>query len=161
MSNTLTTRPAEAGDVPAIRAIVAATELFPPEMLDDMIASHLGGDATEFWIVADDGQGPLGFAYCAPEVMTEGTWNLLAIGVMPDRHGTGAGRALVTCIETMLVARSARVLLIETMGTPEFDRTRRFYQQCGYVEEARIRDYYEAGGDKIVFWKALVLNSAD
>jgi hypothetical protein len=27
--------------------------------------------------------------------------------------------------------------------------------QTGYVEEARVRDFYEPGGDKIVFWKQL------
>ncbi|MEO1249198.1 MAG: GNAT family N-acetyltransferase, partial [Pseudomonadota bacterium] len=30
-----------------------------------------------------------------------------------------------------------------------------FYRRCGYVEEARIRDFWSAGDDKIVFWKAL------
>ena len=42
-----------------------------------------------------------------------------------------------------------------TSGLPSFERTRGFYRLCGYDEEARIRDFYQAGEDKIVFRKAL------
>jgi RimJ/RimL family protein N-acetyltransferase len=42
---------------------------------------------------------------------------------------------------------------VETSGLPEFEATRRFYERNGYVREARIRDFYRKGEDKIVFWK--------
>jgi ribosomal protein S18 acetylase RimI-like enzyme len=48
------------------------------------------------------------------------------------------------------------VLLVETSGLPAFARARAFYRARGFDEEARIRDFYAAGEDKIVFWKALV-----
>ena len=48
-----------------------------------------------------------------------------------------------------------RTLLVETSGTDKFFRTRSFYEQIGYETEACIRDYYDAGDDKIVFRKAL------
>ena len=54
-----------------------------------------------------------------------------------------------------LRAGGERVLLVETMGTPAFERTRAFYRANGYAEEARIREFYEPGGDKVVFWKRL------
>ncbi len=57
--------------------------------------------------------------------------------------------------ETALAVLGQRVLLVETSGLPEFDRTRDFYRLLGYTEEARIHDYYAAGEDKVVFWKAL------
>ena len=44
---------------------------------------------------------------------------------------------------------------VETSGTNEFTRTRNFYQLLGYENEARIRDYYDAGDDKVVFRKSL------
>lgn len=42
-----------------------------------------------------------------------------------------------------------------TSGLASFERTRAFYRKCGYDEEARIRDFYRAGDDKIVYRKAL------
>lgn len=58
-------------------------------------------------------------------------------------------------VERDLTARGARILLVKTSGVPEFARTRRFYGGLGYDEEARIRDFYEDGDDKVVFRKAL------
>lgn len=51
--------------------------------------------------------------------------------------------------------RGGRMLLVETSGLPDFERTRRFYMKCGCEEEARIRDFYTTGDDKVVFRKVL------
>ncbi len=79
------------------------------------------------------------------------------IAVRPDRQRQGRGAALVRYVEETLMARGARVLLVETSGLESFERTRAFYRTCGYDEEARIRDFYKAGDDKIVFRKALAV----
>jgi ribosomal protein S18 acetylase RimI-like enzyme len=47
--------------------------------------------------------------------------------------------------------RGERILLVETAGTDDFKYVREFYRQNGYEEEARIREFYAAGIDKIVF----------
>lgn len=36
-----TVRPAQRSDIPAIKSVVEDTNLFPPEMLDSMIAGYL------------------------------------------------------------------------------------------------------------------------
>jgi ribosomal protein S18 acetylase RimI-like enzyme len=149
------------GDVDALKRVIDGSGLFPSELLDGMLAAHLAGEgADELWLTVDAGEGPLAIAYCVPEQMTQGTWNLLLIAVDPDRRSTGIGAALLEHIEQKLTARGERVLLVETSGTPEFERTRRFYRDNGYDEEARIRDFYDAGDDKIVFWKSLVASGA-
>ncbi len=148
-------RPARAADVPAIGAIAEATDLFPAALLDDMIAPFLSRERDDLWFVGARDEGVVAFAFCEPERMTEGTWNLLAIGVDPARQGGGIGRALMRHVEAELRSRGERLLLVETMGTPELEPTRRFYRGLDYVEEARIRDFYEPGADKVVFWKTL------
>ncbi len=47
------------------------------------------------------------------------------------------------------------MLIVETSSLDRFERTRRFYRDRGFVEEARIREFYGPGDDKIVFWKLL------
>jgi GNAT superfamily N-acetyltransferase len=86
--------------------------------------------------------------------MTDGTWNLLLVAVHPDRQGRGRGAALLGHVERALAARGARVLPVETSGSPAFGRARVFDRARGYDEEARIREFYQAGEDETVFRKA-------
>ena len=80
---------------------------------------------------------PLGttrcIAYCAPERMTEGTWNLLLIAVHPDYQEKGYGTSILHYIEQMLAARGERLLLIETSSLDNFVRSQAFYLKCGYI----------------------------
>lgn len=115
-----------------------------------------GADAASFWMVADRGESGLaGLAYCAPEEMTDRTWNLLFIGVHPDVQGAGVGRALLEGIEERLRSQAQRILLIKTTQAPEQEVARRFYLRNGYREEGRVRDYYADGLDEITFSKRL------
>jgi ribosomal protein S18 acetylase RimI-like enzyme len=50
---------------------------------------------------------------------------------------------------------AARVLLVETSSTPQYDGARGFYRAHGFVEEAPIREFRGPGDDKIVFWRAV------
>ena len=152
-------RPCSPSDLPAVKAIVDAVALFPSELLDDMISFEPppgdGDEPREFWLVHDEGAGAVGVACCAPEAMASGTWNALLLAVRPECHDRGIGAGLMARIETLLGARGERVLLVETSGTPDFERTRGFYARIGYEREAVIREYYGAGDDKVVFRKAL------
>ncbi len=149
-------RPIGPDDLPAVKAVLDSTELFPSEMLPEMISSFLSDEeSADIWFTAEVDGEPVSLAYAIPEQLTDGTWNLLAIAVLPSKQGAGIGRAMVTHLETVLRARGERILIVETSGLPEYARTRAFYHKNGYTEEARIRDFYAPGDDKVVFWKAL------
>lgn len=152
-------RPTTPDDTAAILALAVASGLFPPDatgevagVLADCLAGANGPD--HVWLTDDDG-GPVGVAYFAPERLTDGTWNLYMLAVHPDRQRQGRGAALVRHVERLLAGCGGRLLLIETSGLGRFERTRAFYRALGYDEEARIRDFYAAGDDKVVFRKAL------
>ncbi|MEW6497626.1 MAG: GNAT family N-acetyltransferase [Cyanobacteriota bacterium] len=151
-------RPSTPDDTIALIAIADAIGFQSNELdqLSEMLADYFGGDSNSdhFWLTDDD-NGPVGVAYCEPERMTNRTWNLQLIAIRPDRQGQGRGATLLRYVEQTLTARGGRMLLVETSGLPEFERTRAFYRQCGYEEEARIRDFYAAGDDKVVFRKVL------
>jgi ribosomal protein S18 acetylase RimI-like enzyme len=154
-------RPTVPDDTAAILALAVSSGLFPADataevagVLASALEGKLGPD--HVWVTDDDG-GPVGVAYFAPERMTDGTWNLYMLAVHPDRQRQGRGAALVRHVEQALAARGARLLLIETSGLGSFERTRAFYHALGYDEEARIREFYQAGDDKVVFRKKLVL----
>ncbi|WP_020536398.1 GNAT family N-acetyltransferase [Lewinella cohaerens] len=152
--STLNIRPVVATDIPRLKAVIATSDLFPPDLLDDMIAPYLAGEDESIWLTGEE-DNPTFVAFCAPEQMTEGTWNLYLIAVYSELQSKGYGRQVMGYLEDLLAEQGARVLLVETSGLPEFERTRSFYHQCNYTEEARIRDFYKAGEDKVVFWKSL------
>lgn len=142
-------------DVPDLKTIIDTSDLFPSDMLDGMISDYFENEASrDIWITCGEDR-PMALAYCAPEQMTEGTWNLYLIAVHADCQGGGYGTSLVDHLESMLASRGERILLVETSGLPDFERTRAFYRKCGYEEEARIRDFYQPGDDKVVFRKVL------
>jgi ribosomal protein S18 acetylase RimI-like enzyme len=151
-------RPTTPDDMAPLLALLEAIGFEPNEIeeIGEMLADYFSdnGNCDRFWI-ADDDSELVGIAYCEPERMTDGTWNLQLIAIRPDRQGQGRGTALLSHVEKTLIERDARVLLVETSGLPSFDRTRAFYRKCGYDEEARIRDFYKAGDDKIVYRKAI------
>lgn len=148
-------RPVVRADLPALKRVIASTDLFPPDMLDGMMDGYLNraSDAV-LWLTISNPH-PVAIAYAAPEPMTDGCWNLYLIAVHSDHHSQGIGQALVRYVEEFLVVEGVRVLLVETSGLPELARSRLFYSQCGYEEEARIRDFYDEGDDKVIFRKAL------
>ena len=155
MQKDLCIRPVTPDDLPALKAVIDANELFPSDMLDEMILDYFTNEeSNDYWFTYDDGK-PVAIAYCAPERMTEGTWNLYLIAVHPDFQKEGRGVALLRHIEQKLASRGERILLVETSGLESFEGTREFYCKCGYEKEATIREFYQAGEDKIVFRKSL------
>lgn len=145
----------------ALLALAEATGLFQLEEigeLADMLTAHFEDttDSSGVWLT-DDAPELVGIAYFAPERMTEGTWNLYLIAIHPQYQRQGRGAALLTHIEKMLVEQGERILLVETSGVDSFEYVRDFYRRCGFEEEARIRDFYRAGDDKIVFRKVLTI----
>jgi ribosomal protein S18 acetylase RimI-like enzyme len=148
MTPTHDIRPLRRDDLDAACALIAATDLFPPDLLPEMAAPFLTGAVTELWLTAGQGRG---LAYAAPERMTEGTWNLLLLAVHPESQRRGFGRALVRAACEALGQKGGRLLLVETSGLAGFAGARRFYSGLGFRREARIRDYYQPGDDKVIY----------
>ena len=143
-------------DLPALRQILDRIELFPSELLDDMIAPALAGETEDLWLTCLADGHSVGFCFTEREEMTDRTWNLLAIGVLPDRQRRGIGAALIRAVETELRQQEQRLLLIDTSGRPEFQGVHRFYKALRYAQTARIPDFWATGDDKVVFCKGLL-----
>lgn len=149
-------RPTIKADLPALEEVIDSSELFPSEYLESMITPYLQGEAQqEIWLTTELEDQIIAICYCAPERMTEGTYNLYLIAVRKEAQGKGVGRKIMAHVEQLLQQQGVRVLLVETSGLAEFELTREFYDKCQYYREAVIRDFYQEGEDKVVFWKKL------
>ena len=142
-------------DLSDIKLILKDTDLFPPEMLDDMIEPFLeGNELQDRWLVCEtETDAVIGFSYTRAEELAERVWNLLAIGFRSQHQGSGFGTKLIEDVERSL--RGERILIVETSSLGDFDKTREFYRSRGYDQEAVIRDYWADGDDKVIFRKRL------
>ncbi|MBI4781226.1 MAG: GNAT family N-acetyltransferase [Oscillatoriophycideae cyanobacterium NC_groundwater_1537_Pr4_S-0.65um_50_18] len=146
-------------DTDALLALAEATGLFEVDQIKDlsqMLEQHFNSEIASpgIWLTDYDGK-PVGVAYVVPERMTHGTWNLYLLAIHPEHQKQGRGAALLRYIEQMLTERGERVLLVETSGADDFEYVRKFYHDSGYEKEARIRDFYIDGVDKVIFRKSL------
>ncbi|WP_298839668.1 GNAT family N-acetyltransferase [uncultured Roseobacter sp.] len=148
-------RAATRADIPDLRAVLEGTDLFPPEMLQDLMEPFLSGTDEDFWLTVTTDGTAAGLCWCRPEPLTDGTWNMLALGVLPARHGQGLGAALAASAETRLRETGQRMLIVDTSGSSDFEGARTFYRACNYKQVAVIPDYWAAGDDKVTFCKML------
>lgn len=146
-------------DINALLALAEVTGLFESNQIEElaqMLNQHFSGEtgSQDIWLTDYDNK-PVGVAYVAPERMTDGTWNLYLIAIHPNQQKQGRGAVLLQYVEQMLAKRGQRILLVETSGAEDFKYVRAFYRNSGYEEEAKIRDFYTVGVDKVVFRKLL------
>ena len=87
--------------------------------------------------------------------MTSGTYDLYWIACDPERQRSGVGTRLLEAMEEDLRRRSARLVRVETSGTPPYQPTRAFYERLEYRETARLPDFYRPGDDLVIFTKRL------
>lgn len=68
-------------DSSALLAILENSGQFGAQGLEHVkaiLAGYFAGNSEDLWFTADDGE-PVGVAYCAPEAVSNGTWNLLML----------------------------------------------------------------------------------
>ena len=153
-------RPATPADTPDLRALTAGTGGFKPyevevlrEVLDDFHAGAVGPDHAA--VVAEQDGRIVGYAYYAPDVMTDGSWYLYWIAVARDLHARGIGGDVLRHAEDDARRRGGRVMFIETSSLPHSEPTRRFYLKHDYAITGVLRDFYSDGDDMVVFRKRL------
>lgn len=150
-------KPVTQSDIDGIKNVLDSCGLFPSEYLDEMISDYFNNtDTQDIWFTYIDNNSPVAIGYCAPEKLTNGTYNLLAIGVSESAQRKGIAHEMMNYIEQELKSRDGRILIVETSSGDAQIGARKLYQKIGYTQEAVIRDFWNDGEDKIVFWKKLM-----
>ncbi len=167
MTTQLSIRPAVLADCEPIRTLAVGNGMFAADDMDgfnEMMGGYLDGTLVgHAWIVAENDHGAtVGSGYYAPEPFADRMWNLYFIAVDPGRHRDGTGGVIIDWVEQTLRDLGpdvARVLIVETSSLDQYAQARSFYAKKGFDEEARIRDFYGPGDNKVVFWKSLTTNA--
>ena len=143
-------------DLQKLKEVIDSNELFPSDLLDEMSNDFLTNESSlDVWLTAELNDNPIAVMYFSPERMTIGTYNLYLIAIQKEFQRKGFGKEIMNFIEQYLKELNGRILIVETSGLPEFELTRKFYDKCNYTRAAVIKEFYQEGEDKVVFWKKL------
>ena len=94
-----------------------------------------------------------GYACYGPTPATDRVWDLYWIAVHPAAQGTGSGTLLLSEVERRIADDEARMLVVETSSRSDYAGSRGFYARRGYLEAARVRDFYAPADDRILYVK--------
>lgn len=151
-------RPLAASDRPALSRMLRSTPQFLPfevDVAEDLCDAYLNeGDTSGYhtYIAAVDGK-LAGYICYGPTPLTQGTWDIYWIAVMPANQRQGIGRKLLAFAEDKIRLANGRMVLVETSSKPDYDGTNRFYISQGYELICRIADFYAPGDDRITYRK--------
>jgi len=124
------------------------------ELVDHAIANGVDGDYIAFTGVRDG--NVCGYVCIGRTPMTASTWHLYWLCVGADAAGAGVGRVLAAHAEAFARDRGAERFVLETSSQPSYDSARRFYEDCGYRQVGRIKDFYKPNDDCLIYCKELV-----
>jgi GNAT superfamily N-acetyltransferase len=150
-------RPTHIEDVPAIRAMCVAVGVFSPEevaVVDELLEIYFtqGAEKSGYhFLSAFSSNDCVGFACYGPRAITTGTYDLYWIVTAPSAGRQGVGGHLLAFVESLIAADQGRILIAETSGRADYQKTRDFYLKYGYMPEAQIRDFYAPGDDLVIF----------
>jgi GNAT superfamily N-acetyltransferase len=87
--------------------------------------------------------------------MSKTSFDLYWIATHNDFRGKGIGRKLLE--ETCRQARSlgCSIIIAETSGLEHYAPTRAFYDSNNFILEARLKDFYTFGDDKLFYTKRI------
>lgn len=97
----------------------------------------------------------IGFICFGPIPMTDRCYDLYWIVV--DRKFTrrGVGAELMLSMEETLTKKNGRRIYIDTSSAPHYEAARLFYENCGFVVDSVLDDFYRLGDDKVIYRKEI------
>jgi ribosomal protein S18 acetylase RimI-like enzyme len=159
MNLTFRTTP-EKRDIQRVMEIVDSTKFFydhEVEVAVELVAERLShGESTGYFFVFAEVDGVTAAYSCfGPITMSKTCFDLYWIATHNDFRGKGIGRQLLD--ETYKHARNmgCKIIIAETSGLEHYAPTRAFYISNNFELEARLKNFYDEGDDKLFYTKRI------
>ena len=141
-------------DINQIKKVVSSSELFPSEYLDEMISDYFNkADTEDIWFTYIENNTAIAIGYCVPEKLTEGIYNLLAVGVLKESQGKGIASEMMKHIEHLLKEKGGRILIVETSSDDAQIAARNFYKKLVTSKKLLSKTFGNTGKTKSFFGK--------
>ncbi|OFX41575.1 MAG: hypothetical protein A2X08_06520 [Bacteroidetes bacterium GWA2_32_17] len=87
-----------------------------------------------------------GFISC-----TKSSYDLYWLATHNDFRGKGIGKKILNEMYKHIKSLGGTAVYAETSEREQYLPTRKFYESCGYLKEAVLKDFYDIGDSKAVF----------
>ena len=156
----VTIRDITPGDRDAINNILIETQMFTNDEIAvalELTDAVLFNKTQKDYIIhiAELEGKTVGYICYGPTPVTVGTYDIYWIAVAPHIQKKGIGRKLVSYVEDEIASKNGRLIIIETSSQHKYEPTRNFYIRTNYIMEARIKDFYSEGDDRLIYVKRL------
>jgi GNAT superfamily N-acetyltransferase len=159
MNLTFRSAPKES-DIQAVRDIIVSTGFFydhEVEIAVDLVRERLevGESSGYYFVFGEDNGRTISYSCFGPNIMSKTCHDLYWIATHNDYRGKGVGKKLLAETEKQAKELGCVILIAETSGLPHYEPTRLFYEKTGFDLEARIKDFYTMGDDKLFYTKRI------
>jgi ribosomal protein S18 acetylase RimI-like enzyme len=144
-----------------VNDILVTTDMFTVaevEIAMELIDTYLTNKEQKdymIYVAEDDDKQVIGYVCYGATPLTVGTYDLYWIAVSSKIQNKGIGKKLLLFVEADVKRQNGRLIIIETSSPKKYEATQQFYLHNQYDLEARIKDFYKPGDDKLIFTKKL------
>ncbi len=147
-------------DIDAIRKMVTEAGVFSPEEID--VAAELAEDRLSsgvqshyhFFVAEHDGT-LIGYTCFGRVPLTDERYDLYWIITDPKAQRQGIASELMMETEEEIRRLGGKALYAETSSRAVYLPAHRFYLKHEFSEQARLKNFYADGDDKVIFGKTL------
>ncbi|MEX0695773.1 MAG: GNAT family N-acetyltransferase [Rhodospirillales bacterium] len=146
-------------DIGAICELVRQTGFFNADevaIAGELVEERLtkGAASGYEFIIAEQGGVIAGYACFGKIDGTDSSFDLYWIAVNPACQRQGLGRKIMNKAESIMREMGASLIYVDTSSSDKYRATRAFYLSMGYVENARLDNFYHEGDGKVIFVSA-------
>jgi ribosomal protein S18 acetylase RimI-like enzyme len=151
----------QSADLAAIDRIVRSSGFFSAEEIDlacELACEKLseGAACSYQFLFIEDRDLVWGYSCFGQIPATVASYDLYWIAVDDHLRARGVGKQLMQKTEDMVRSRGGRNIYAETSSRNQYQTTRKFYERCGYIREALLKDFYAPDDGKIIYSKVVV-----
>jgi ribosomal protein S18 acetylase RimI-like enzyme len=143
-----------------VRKIVASSGFFSEaeiEVAVELVQERLdrGIASGYFFLFGERDREVAGYSCFGPIPCTEESYDIYWIAVREELRGSGLGAEILKRVEARIKEIGGKRVYVETSSRAQYKPTRSFYSRCGYRKEARLKNFYSPGDDKVIYLRVL------
>jgi len=147
-------RKASRKDSAAIKRILKTTPEFNKgdfSVCMECLDSYYNRVPSYAFVCAESGSRMLGFICYDRAEIADDVFELYWVVVAKEARRMGVAKMLHDYFIKYAKGKGARAVFVETESESAYGKAQEFYKRCGYTEEARVKDFYGIGNDKIIY----------